>query len=113
MSILRCTGCRPQYYEVASQTGEAEPADSRLWAVAGVNKVWDDQFGADLTAVQNLCKISRYSDCTPCSIPPPNTIQVLDNEDTSRNVKVQYHASGSAFIARNMDKRPRQPNPRW
>ena len=34
----------------------------------------------------------------------PTAIQVLENDDTSRNVKVLAHASGSAFIAReNMD----------
>ena len=96
-----------RYYEVASQTGEAEPADSRkLWAVAGVNKVWDDQFERrPYCSAESLQDSSRYSDCAlPILFHRPTAIQVLDNEDTSRNVKVLAHASGSAFIAReNMD----------
>ena len=96
-----------RYYEVASQTGEAEPADSRkLWAVAGVNKVWDDQFERrPYCSAESLQDSSRYSDCAlPVLFHRPTAIQVLDNEDTSRNVKVLAHASGSAFIAReNMD----------
>ena len=96
-----------RYYEVASQTGEAEPADSRkLWAVAGVNKVWDDQFERrPYCSDEALQDSSKYSDCAlPVLFHRPTAIQVLDNEDTSRNVKVLAHASGSAFIAReNMD----------
>ena len=96
-----------RYYEVASQTGEAEPADSRkLWAVAGVNKVWDDQFERrPYCSAESLQDSSKYSNCAlPVLFHRPTAIQVLDNEDTSRNVKVLAHASGSAFIAReNMD----------
>mgnify|MGYP001177545162 FL=1 len=96
-----------RYYEVASQTGEAEPPDSRkLWAVAGVNKVWDDQFERrPYCSAESLQDSSKYSDCAlPVLFHRPTAIQVLDNEDTSRDVKVLAHASGSAFIAReNMD----------
>ena len=96
-----------RYYEVASQTGEAEPADSRkLWAVAGVNKVWEDQFERrEYCNADALQDSSKYSNCAlPVLFHRPTAIQVLENEDTSRNVKVLAHASGSAFIAReNMD----------
>ncbi|MBT4066776.1 MAG: hypothetical protein HOE76_06125 [Euryarchaeota archaeon] len=96
-----------RYYEVASQTGVQEAPDARkLWAVAGVNKVWEDQYERrPYCSDSNLSNAGEFDDCAlPILFHRPTAIQVLDNEDSSRNVKVLAHASGSAFIAReNMD----------
>ena len=95
-----------RFYEVASATGVQEPPDARkLWAVAGVNKVWDDQYEIRPHCSESDLSNNTYSDCAlPVLFHSPTAIQVLDNDDTSRNVKVLAHASGSAFIAReNMD----------
>lgn len=95
-----------RFYEVASSTGEQQPADSRkIWAVAGVNKVWEDQFERRPYCEESDLADNKYDNCAlPVLFHNPTAIQVLDNEDTSRNVKVLAHASGSAFIAReNMD----------
>ncbi|MFL2968205.1 MAG: hypothetical protein ACJZ6A_03545 [Candidatus Poseidoniaceae archaeon] len=95
-----------RFYEVTSSTGEQENADSRkLWAVAGVNKVWDDQFERRPYCSDSNLSSNEYGDCAlPVLFHRPTAIQVLENDDTSRNVKVLAHASGSAFIARqNMD----------
>lgn len=93
-----------RYYEVASQPGgPAEPADSRkLWTVAGVNKVWDDQFERrPYCSAEALQDSDRYGDCAlPVLFHRPTAIQVLPVEDDSRNVKILAHASGSAFVAR-------------
>ena len=91
-----------RYYEVASQTGEVEPADSRkLWAVAGVNKVWTDQFERrPYCSEESLQDSDRYGNCAlPVLFHRPTAIQVLDYEEESRDVKILAQASGSAFIA--------------
>ncbi len=91
-----------RYYEVVSQTGEVEPADSRkLWAVAGVNKVWTDQFERrPYCSEESLQDSDRYGNCAlPILFHRPTAIQVLDYEDESRDVKILAQASGSAFIA--------------
>lgn len=95
-----------RYYEVGSATGEQELPDARkIWAVAGVNKVWDDQYERRPYCSESNLTDNKYDDCAlPVLFHRPTAIQVLDTEDTSRNVKVLAHASGSAFIAReNMD----------
>ena len=63
-----------RFYEVASQTGEVEPQDSRkLWAVAGVNKVWDDQFERrPYCSPEALQDRDRYSDCALTGFVPPS-----------------------------------------
>jgi len=91
-----------RYYEVVSQTGEVEPADSRkLWAVAGVNKVWTDQFERrPYCSDESLQDSDRYGNCAlPILFHRPTAIQVLDYEEDSRDVKILAQASGSAFIA--------------
>ncbi|MBJ63777.1 MAG: hypothetical protein CMB55_03140 [Euryarchaeota archaeon] len=91
-----------RYYEVA-RLGEAEPADSRkLWTVAGVNKVWEDQFERrPYCSDKSLQDSDTYGNCAlPVLFHRPTAIQVLPQEDSSRNVKILAHASGSAFIAR-------------
>ena len=54
-----------RYYSVAKQTGEPQPEDSRrLWAVAGVNKVWDDDFERrPYCSDESLQDSNRYGDC--------------------------------------------------
>ena len=92
-----------RYYSVAKQTGEPEPDDSRkLWAVAGVNKVWDDDFERrPYCSDEALQDSDRYGDCAlPVLFHRPTAIQVMNDQDTSREVKVLAHASGTAFIAR-------------
>ena len=91
-----------RYYEVVSQTGDVEPADSRkLWAVAGVNKVWTDQFERrPYCSEESLQDSDRYGNCAlPILFHRPTAIQVLDYEEESRDVKILAQASGSAFIA--------------
>ena len=91
-----------RYYEVVSQTGDVEPADSRkLWAVAGVNKVWTDQFERrPYCSEESLQDSDRYGNCAlPVLFHRPTAIQVLDYEEESRDVKILAQASGSAFIA--------------
>ena len=102
-----------RYYEVADQTGVPAPDDARkLWAVAGVNKVWDDEYERRAYCSDEMIVNDDVDDCAlPILFHRPTAIQVLDNDDTSRNVKVLAHASGSAFIAReNMDAND-QDNP--
>jgi len=104
-----------RYYSVASQTGEAEPDDSRkLWAVAGVNKVWDDDFDLrPYCSDEALQDSDKYGDCAlPVLFHRPTAIQVMNDKDTSREVKILAHASGSAFVARtSMDANDRDGNP--
>ena len=91
-----------RYYEVVSQTGDVEPADSRkLWAVAGVNKVWTDQFERrPYCSEESLQDSDRYGNCAlPVLFHRPTAMQVLDYEEESRDVKILAQASGSAFIA--------------
>jgi hypothetical protein len=91
-----------RFYEVASATGEQESPDARkLWAVAGVNKVWEDQYDRRPYCSEDKLSNNNYSDCAlPVLFHRPTAIQVLDNDDTSRNVKVLAHASATAFVAR-------------
>ena len=91
-----------RFYEVAT-LGVAEPSDKRkVWAVAGVNKVWEDQFERRPYCSPDVLQDSdRYGDCAlPVLFHRPTAIQVLENQDDSRNVKILAHASGSAFIAK-------------
>lgn len=100
-----------RYYEVKSQTGQPEPADQhKIWAVAGVSKVWDDQFERR-EYCSDLQDSSKYDDCAlPVLFHRPTAIQVLENDvEDSRNVKILAHASGSAFIARE-DNNPNNRN---
>jgi hypothetical protein len=99
-----------RFYEVASPTGEQEAPDARkIWAVAGVNKVWEDQYDRRPYCSESNLSENDYDDCAlPVLFHRPTAIQVLNNEDSSRNVKVLAHASGSAFVAReNMDANDR------
>ena len=92
-----------RYYSVAKQTGEPEAEDSRrLWAVAGVNKVWDDDFERrQYCSEKSLQDSNRYGDCAlPVLFHRPTAIQVMDEKDTSRDVKILASASGNACIAR-------------
>lgn len=91
-----------RYYEVADvTTDESYPDDKRkLWAVAGVNKVWPDQFEArPYCSDSDLQDSEKYDDCAlPVLFHRPTGIQVLE-DDSNRNVKILAHTSGSAFIA--------------
>jgi hypothetical protein len=100
-----------RFYEVASATGDQEEQDKRkVWAVAGVNKVWEDQYERRTYCSESDLTGNEYDDCAlPVLFHRPTAIQVLVNDDPSRNVKVLAHASPSAFIARdNMD--PNDPD---
>ena len=92
-----------RYYEV-TDNGEKTPSDQRkVWAVAGVNKVWDDQFERrEYCTSDDLEDSSKYDKCAlPILFHRPTAIQVLENaDDSSRDTKILAHASGSAFIAR-------------
>ncbi len=93
-----------RYYEVSTSTGEAEKEDARkIWTVAGVNKVWEDDFEKrPYCSSDDLSDSSKYDDCAlPVLFHRPTAIQVLDLENPDRNVKVLAHASGSAFLAKD------------
>ncbi|MDP6869157.1 MAG: hypothetical protein QGI21_00075 [Candidatus Poseidoniaceae archaeon] len=97
-----------RYYEVTDQNGiRMEPDIRKLWAVAGVNKVWDDEFELRPPCSSDDILNDRVDDCAmPVLFHNPTAIQVLEQEDgdLERNVKILAHASGSAFIARqNLD----------
>ena len=90
-----------RYYEVAKQTGEVQPDDHRrLWSVAGVNKVWTDENENRAPCSEEDIRNDRVDNCAmPVLFHRPTAVQVLDQDDSSRNVKVLAHASSSAFLA--------------
>ena len=95
-----------RHYEVLNTLGEVAPEDARkLWAVAGVNKVWADDNQRRPYCSDSMLSENSYDNCAlPVLFHRPTAIQVLEEGDKERSVKVLAHASGSAFIARdNMD----------
>ena len=103
-----------RYYSIADN-GVPLPEDSRrLWAVAGVNKVWDDDFEQrKYCDDKSLQDSDSYSDCAlPVLFHRPTAIQVMNDEDTSRDVKILAHASQSAFVGRtSLDPNDDDGNP--
>jgi len=102
-------------YQVTNSLGDLAPEDARkLWAVAGVNKVWTDDGSPKAFCSESMLSENNYDNCAlPVLFHNPTAMQVLEYEDTSRSVKILAHASGQAFIAReNMDVNdPDNPSP--
>lgn len=96
-----------RFYDVTDSNGVIQPDDSRkLWTVAGVNKVWNNQLEQKpYCTADDLSDSDRYDDCAlPVLFHRPTAMQVLDFDNEDRNVKILAHASGSSFIAsENMD----------
>ena len=92
-----------RHYEVLNTLGEVAPEDARkLWTVAGVNKVWADDNQRRPYCSDSMLSENSYDNCAlPVLFHRPTAIQVLEEGDKERSVKVLAHASGSAFIARD------------
>ncbi len=95
-----------RHYEVTNYLGDLSAEDARrVWAVAGVNKVWNDDNARRPFCSDSMLSENSYDNCAlPVLFHRPTAIQVLEEGEMDRSVKVLAHASGSAFIAReNMD----------